>query len=86
MKASDRAGHVARETILKMLSSEQVARVGTAEVADRLPEGEERPDLGLLDQGIQGAKASSKVAMGHVLPRAAIRPEISDRVLAQLAR
>ena len=74
MTVSKRAELVVRETILKMLSSEEVARVSTAESASRLSEGEEYLDLEHLDQGVQRAQAATKVPMGQV------RSGQSDRV------
>lgn len=68
-----------------MLSSEEIGRVSTAETAARLMEGEDYLDLEHLDQGVQRARAATTVAMGQVLPRAAIRPETWDKILAQLA-
>jgi hypothetical protein len=85
MKVSKRVEHVVRETVLKMLSSEEIARVSTAEAGSRLIEGEEYLDLEHLDQGVPRAPAATKAAMGQVLPRAAIRPDTWDKILARLA-
>ncbi len=85
MTVSKRAELVVRETILKMLSSEEVARVSTAESASRLSEGEEYLDLEHLDQGVQRAQAATKVPMGQVLPRSAVGAETWSKILAQLA-
>ncbi len=85
MTESKRAEHIVRETVLKMLSSEEIARVSTAEAASQLIEGDEYLDLRHLDHGVQRAQSAIKVPMGQVLPRGAIRPETWDKILAQLA-
>ena len=77
---------VTRDTILKLLSNEEVARVSTAETASRLAEGEEYLDLEHLDQGVQHAKARTTVTMGHVIPRRAVRDETWRKICERLAR
>ena len=84
MTDAKRAEHVTRDTILKLLSNEEIARVSTAETASGLSEGEEYLDLEHLDQGVQRAKAATKVTMGHILPRSAVRDETWSKILAQL--
>ena len=77
---------VARETILKLLSDEETGRVSTAEGANQLPEGAEYLDLEHIDKGIQRATATTKVAMGHVLPRRAVNAGTWTKILAHLGR
>src|SRR5665647_806186 len=85
MSDAERRGQVTRDSILKLLSDEENARVSTAEAASRLTEGEEYLDLEHLDQGIQRAKASTaKAVMGHVLPRSAVSEETWGKILVQL--
>jgi hypothetical protein len=84
MAESNRAEHVSREAILKLLSDDEIARVSTAETAAGLIEGSEYLDLEHLDQGVHRASAAIKVPMGQILPRAAIHPETWAKVLAQL--
>ena len=84
MTESKRAEHVARESILKLLSSEEIARVSTAEAASQLSQGEEYLDLEHLDQGVKRAQGTTKVSMGQVLPRSAVGAETWIRILAQL--
>ena len=86
MTDAKRAEHVARDTILKLLSDEEIAKVSTAEAACELTEGGEYLDLEHLDQGVQRAKAATKVTMGNVLPRSAVRGETWSKIIAQLAR
>ena len=75
MADTKRASEVARDAILKLLSDAETARVSTAEGSSGLVEGAEYLDLEHLDQGVQRAKAATAVAMGHVLPRSAVRDE-----------
>ena len=86
MTDAKRAEHVARDTILKLLSDEEIAKVSTAETASELPAGGEYLDLEHLDQGVQRAKAATKVTMGDVLPRSAVCDETWSKIIAQLAR
>ena len=87
MTDAKRAELVTRDTILKLLSNGEIAKVSSAEVASGLlTEGGEYLDLEHLDQGIQRAKAATNVTMGHVLPRCAVSDETWSKVLAQLAR
>jgi hypothetical protein len=85
MTAAERAEYVSRDTILKMLSDEEMAKVGTAESATGLKEGEQYLDLEHLDKGIQHAQASmSKLTTSHIVPRSAVRGETWSKILAQL--
>ena len=86
MTDAKRAEHVARDTILKLLSDEEIAKVSTAEATSELTEGGEYLDLEHLDQGVLRAKAATKVTMGNVLPRSAVRDETWSKIIAQLAR
>ncbi len=86
MTDAKRAERVARDDILKLLSDEEIAKVSTAEASSGLNEGAEYLDLERLDQGIQHAKAATKVTMGHVLPRSAVCGETWNNILAELAR
>lgn len=73
-----------RDTILKLLSDEENAKVSTAEAASGLTEGQEYLDLEQLDQGVQRAKASSKMDMGHIIPRSSVRDATWTKILSQL--
>jgi 2TM domain len=86
MTDAQRAEQVTRDSILKLLTDEENAKVSTAEAASRLTEGAEYLDLEHLDQGVQRAKAATaKARMGHVLPRSAVSEETWRKILAQLA-
>jgi hypothetical protein len=74
---------VTQDTILKLLSDEETARVSTAETALRLNEGDEYLDLTQLDQGVRNADGVN-APMGRVLPRKAVLAATWDRILADL--
>ena len=59
MKSDMRTENIARESVLKLLSDDEVASVSTAEAAARLLDGEEYLDLGQLDRGVQQATRSA---------------------------
>lgn len=86
MTAVQRADYVVRETIMKLLSNEEIATVSKAEAAPALTDGDEYLDLEHLDQGVQRANAKTKVTMGHVLPRRAVSTGTWSKILSQLAR
>jgi len=87
MTVAERADQTARDTILKLLSDEENAKVSSAEGAGGLAQGEEYVDLEHLDRGIQRADATmTKGAIGHILPRRAVHGETWSKILAQLAR
>jgi hypothetical protein len=77
---------VARDDILKLLSNDEIAKVSSAEAASGITEGGEYLDLEHLNEGVQRAKAATKVTMGHALPRSAVSGETWRKILAQLAR
>lgn len=84
MKSDVRTDYVTRDSILKLLSDDEVAKVSTAETADRLMAGDEYLDLEQLEQGVQraGGKATP---MGRVLPRKAVHENTWNKILALLA-
>lgn len=86
MTAVQRAEHVARDTILKMLSDEENSKVSTAE-GSGLRSGEEYVDLERLDAGVQVTDASmTKAIAGHIIPRNAVHGETWSKIVAQLPR
>ena len=84
MTEANRVELVARDTILKLLSDDEVAKVSTAEAASALAVGEEYLDLEQLDKGVQRAGSALNVTMGHILPRAGVRDETWSKIVAQL--
>ena len=84
MKSEQRAGYLTRDSILRLLSDDEVARVSTAETADQLALGDEYLDLEQLEHGVRSA-FSAPTPMGRVLPRKAVRESTWFKILAQLA-
>lgn len=81
---ANRDDQVARDTIMKLLSDEENARVSTGEATARLDEGAEFLDLQHLDRGVQRATAVSQVPMGNVLARSAVSAATWRNILARL--
>jgi hypothetical protein len=86
MTNAQRQQQTNRDTILKLLTNEETARVSTAETAAGLADGAEYLDLEHLELGVQSAKTAAKVTMGHVLARSAVSSETWAKILAQLNR
>lgn len=84
MTIDGRAEYETRDTILKMLSDDEVARVSTAETAVRLSDGDEYLDLEQLNRGVQRAPGAA-TPMGRVLPRKAVDESTWIKILARLA-
>lgn len=78
-----RADLVTRDTILGMLSEDEVAQVSMAETGTRLADGDEFVDLGRLDHGVQTAHGDLTV-MARVLPKAAVRDATWAGIVATL--
>jgi hypothetical protein len=76
--------YVTRDSVLKLLSDDEVARVSTAETAARLADGDEYLDLEHLDQGVRRADGTA-TPMGRVLPRKAVHADTWSKILMQLA-
>ena len=79
-----RAEYVTRDSILKLLSDDEVAHVSTAETADRLVSGDEYLDLGQLERGVRRAPDTA-TPMGRVLPRKAVREDTWAKIVTHLA-
>ena len=84
MNSDTRTELVTRDSVMKLLSDEEVARVSAAEATPRLSNGDEYLDLEHLEQGVR--RAPEKTApMGHVLPRKSVHEQTWSRILAHLA-
>ena len=80
MTNNNRTAYVTRESVLKLLSDDEVAKVSTAETAARLPDGDEYLDLEHLDKGVQRAGATT-APMGHVLPKKAVHADTWNKIV-----
>ncbi|MDZ4840617.1 MAG: hypothetical protein SH859_00515 [Hyphomicrobium aestuarii] len=85
MTDAKRTELVVRDTILKLLTDVETAKVCTAEATVRLHDGAEYLDLEQLGHGVQRATAATQVPMGHVIPRSAVSKETWTKIVAHLA-
>jgi hypothetical protein len=74
---------LSRETVLSLLSDDEVASVSTAETAAALADGDEYVDLQDLEQGVKRARGMA-VSMGRILPRKAVHETTWTKILAEL--
>ncbi len=72
MRIDDRTEYVTRDTIMRLLSDDEVARVATAETAPQLIPGDEYVDLEQPDRGVRRADGNEGTVMGRMLPRKAV--------------
>lgn len=85
MTISSRADYQERDTILKLLSDDENAKVSTAEGAVHLKEGDEYVDLEQLDRGIQRASAEMpNLTSSRMIPRNALHDETWAKIVALL--
>jgi hypothetical protein len=84
MKSDERTEYVTRDSILKLLSDDEVAKVSTAETVARLLDGDEYLDLEQLDRGVQRA-GGAVTPMGRVLPKNAVHANTWSKILTLLA-
>lgn len=85
MTSDNRADYKLRDSILKLLTDDEVAKVSTAETAPALAEGAEYLNLEKLDEGVSRADGES-VPIGRVLPRAAVPAATWSKILSELAK
>jgi hypothetical protein len=83
MKNIPRSTYVTRESVLMLLSDDEVAAVATAETAAHLTDGDEYLDMEHLDQGMQRADRK-KSPMGRVLPKKSVHEDTWKKILKQL--
>ncbi|HTR79107.1 MAG TPA: hypothetical protein VMH39_13400 [Gemmatimonadaceae bacterium] len=76
--------YATRESILKLLSNEETARVSTREGARALVEGDEFIDLEHPEHGVRRVQATTKPMMDQVLPRSAVRDETWAKIVKLL--
>ncbi|MBL8685230.1 MAG: hypothetical protein JNK05_38990 [Myxococcales bacterium] len=83
MKTNQRTDYLTRDSLMKLLSDEEVAKVSTAETAAKLADGEEYVDLEQLTKGVQRSHGAV-VSMGTVLPRSAVHEQTWSKIVTQL--
>jgi hypothetical protein len=72
-----------RDSILKLLSDEEIAKVSTAEAAPKLTDGDEYIDLEKLDAGVNTADGDP-IPAGRILARVEVNPETWTEILNKL--
>jgi hypothetical protein len=82
-KPDARTEYLTRDSILKLLSDDEIASVSTAETATRMAEGDEYLDLEHLDRGVRRAD-SGRIPMGDLLAKKAVAEATWTRILTQL--
>jgi len=85
MTSDTRAEYQLRQTILELLTDEEVAKVSTAETATALAEGAEYVNLERLAEGVSRADGEA-TPPGRVLTRAAVMPDTWNKILTALAK
>jgi hypothetical protein len=85
MTNHQRDEYVLRDGIMNLLSDEEVARVSTAETAQKLADGDEYVDLEQVDKGVLRAQ-STPTPMGRVLPRKAVHEDTWSKIVMTLTR
>jgi hypothetical protein len=83
---TQRNEYVTRDTIMKLLSDEEVARVSTLEAGPSLARGDQYVDLKRLNKGILHMEATTLLSMGDVLPRAAVADKTWMKICALLIK
>ena len=83
MTTDQRTEYVTRDSILKLLADDEVAKVSMAETAAHLLDGDEYLDLEQLEQGVQRAGGTA-TPMGRVLPRKSVHASTWSKILAVL--
>ena len=83
MQFETRSDLVTRESILKLLSDDEVASVSISETATRLHDGDEYLDLERIDRGVQRAPGSH-TPMGRVLAKKAVHAGTWTKIVARL--
>ena len=84
MKPDNRMSYVTRDSILQLLSDDEVATVSTAETAPPLSAGDEYVDLEHLDDGVR--RAGGVIApMGRLLPKKAVHEATWAKILTTLS-
>jgi hypothetical protein len=82
MTTANKSDYITRESMLKLLSNDEVAKVSTSETAKSLESGDEFIDLEDIRAGVK--TAGSQAHMGTVLPRKAVHPATWDKIVAHL--
>ncbi len=83
MRTDKRAETTERDSLLRLLSDDEISKVSTAETALGLTKDDEYLDLEHLERGVQRAPATAP--MGEVLPKKAVQANTWRKILIWLA-
>jgi len=75
---------VDRNTVLKLLSDEEVSRVSMAETKSALIDGAEYVDLAHLDQGVQRFTSSASFQKDDIVTRTAVSDQTWSKIISRL--
>ena len=79
------ATYITRDSILKLLSDEEVARVSTAETAAKLSPGEQYLDLEHIEHGVRVATLTRDMSTANLLPKRSVGDDTWRKILTTLA-
>ena len=86
MNNEKRSEYFTRDSIMELLSDDEIAKVTADESATSLVDGDEYIDLEQLDQGVRTVVGgTAAIAVGRVVAKKAIQQRTWDHVVAQLA-
>jgi hypothetical protein len=77
------SAYLTRDSILELLSDDEVSSVSTAETQPGLASGDDFIDLHRLERGVQRAHGA-KAPMGDVIPRKSVRPQTWEKIVSRL--
>lgn len=75
-----------RNTIMKLLSDGENAKVSTAEGRSKLVDGDEYVDLSNLGLGVQKATSGGAADLDDVIPKSAVEKSTWDKIVGQLPK
>ncbi len=74
-----------RDSILRLLSAQEVALLSNMETVPSLDMGDEYVDLEHPEQGVQTVHALTRLGVGRALPRSGVQKETWMQILAHLS-
>ena len=75
MSNAQESDYERRDSILQLLSDDEVARVSAGKGEARLSDGDEYIDMAAPDNGVRCVHGAMQLTMGQVLPRNAVSTE-----------
>ena len=85
MDNEKRSEYFTRDSIMELLSDDEIAKVTATESAAALVDGDEYIDLEQLDQGVRTVMGSAAgIAVGRVVAKKAVQERTWSKVVTQL--